>query len=246
VKRLAFENDTIGSWRNMTGNRKLRSGSSAATRNVRRDHGGTLLGIFIGLVIGLGMAASVAFWLMKNNPAFQVAATAASGRESGGKEAPRVAKSDVQEKPRFDFYKILPGAEDSRAQGDRKVTERADRAVVEQAKEKTTVPKAAERVAETVATPSEKVASIEPTKTPKGAGDKFWLQAGSFTAESDAENLKARLAFAGWEASVQQGLLPDKGTRFRVRLGPYDNQDEMQRIKAELGKRGFEAAVIKF
>ena len=77
-------------------------------------------------------------------------------------------------------------------------------------------------------------------------GEKFWLQTGSFSTESDAENLKARLAFAGWEASVQQGLLPDKVVRFRVRLGPYDNQDEMQRIKTELGKRGFEAAVIKF
>ena len=60
------------------------------------------------------------------------------------------------------------------------------------------------------------------------------------------QNLKARLAFAGWEATVQQGLLPDKIVRFRVRLGPYDNQDEMQRIKSELGKRGFEAAVIRF
>jgi len=78
------------------------------------------------------------------------------------------------------------------------------------------------------------------------SGDRFWLQAGSFSTESDAENLKARLAFAGWQASVQQGLLPDKVVRFRVRLGPYDNQDEMQRIKSELGKGGFEAAVIKF
>src|SRR5205814_6540192 len=96
----------------------------------------------------------------------------------------------------------------------------------------------AERAASTIA-------SVDPSKAAKG-GDKFWLQAGSFSTESDAENLKARLAFAGWEASVHQGLLPDKIVRFRVRLGPYDNQDEMQRIKTELGKRGFEAAVIKF
>jgi cell division protein FtsN len=228
----------------MTATRNARAGSTLASRRSRRDHGGTLLGIFIGLVIGLGMAASVAFWLMKNNPAFQAPATAANAREPAGKEAPRVAKSDVPEKPRFDFYKILPGVEDTRAQPERKAVEKADRAVVELAKEKT-APKAVERVAETVAAPSDKVASIDAAKGSKG-GEKFWLQAGSFSTESDAENLKARLAFAGWEASVQQGLLPDKVTRFRVRLGPYDNQDEMQRIKGELGKRGFEAAVIKF
>ncbi len=81
-----------------------------------------------------------------------------------------------------------------------------------------------------------------PTKLP----ERFWLQAGSFTAEADAENLKARLAFAGWQANVQQGTLPDKGIRYRVRLGPYDNTDELNRIRNDLAKNGFDVAVIKF
>ena len=53
------------------------------------------------------------------------------------------------------------------------------------------------------------------------------------------------LAFAGWEAAIQQANVADKGTRYRVRLGPYDNTEELNRVKAELGKRGFDAAVIK-
>ena len=69
---------------------------------------------------------------------------------------------------------------------------------------------------------------------------------GSFAQESEAENLKARLALAGWEAEVQPGTLPDKGVRYRVRLGPYDNADELNRIKGQLTQRGFDAAVIKF
>jgi cell division protein FtsN len=73
----------------------------------------------------------------------------------------------------------------------------------------------------------------------------LWLQAGAFTSESDAENLKARLALSGWEASVQMAALPDKSVRYRVRLGPYDNTDELNRIKADLGKSGFDVAVIK-
>ncbi len=76
--------------------------------------------------------------------------------------------------------------------------------------------------------------------------DRFWLQAGSFSAEPDAENLKARLALAGWEAEVQTATLADKGVRYRVRLGPFDNTDELNKIKGELGKRGFDVAVIKF
>ena len=221
--------------------RNTRPGAPPGRKRSRRDHGGTLLGIFIGLVIGLGMAASVAFWLMKNNPAFQPTTSANNGREAVGKDPSRSAKNDVPEKPRFDFYKILPGAEDTRGQAERKPVDKTDRAVVEQSKEKPT-PKVAETMAER---PADRVASIDSSKGFK-SGDRFWLQAGSFSTESDAENLKARLAFAGWQASVQQGLLPDKVVRFRVRLGPYDNQDEMQRIKSELGKGGFEAAVIKF
>ena len=70
-------------------------------------------------------------------------------------------------------------------------------------------------------------------------------QAVALRPESDAENLKARLALSGWEASVQAATLPDKSVRYRVRLGPYDNTDELNRIKAELGKGGFDVAVIR-
>ena len=224
--------------------RVSRTATALITAHSRHDHGGTLLGIFIGLIIGLGMAASVAFWLMKNNPALQSPVSANNAREPG-KEPARVAKGDVSEKPRFDFYKILPGVEETRAHSERRPAEKTDRAVVEQAKERTS-PKTPDRAVETLPERGPSiVASVDPSKAMK-SGEKFWLQTGSFSTESDAENLKARLAFAGWEASVQQGLLPDKVVRFRVRLGPYDNQDEMQRIKTELGKRGFEAAVIKF
>src|SRR5205814_843410 len=78
------------------------------------------------------------------------------------------------------------------------------------------------------------------------AADRFWLQAGSFTSPNEAENLKARLALAGWEAAVQEADVPDKGVRYRVRLGPFDNTDELNRMKGELARRGFDVEVIKF
>ena len=64
-------------------------------------------------------------------------------------------------------------------------------------------------------------------------------------ADVDRQNLAARLALSGWEATMQSVSQPDKGVRYRVRLGPYDNTDELNRMKAELGRRGFEVAVIK-
>jgi cell division protein FtsN len=159
---------------------------------------------------------------------------------AGSRETPREAAKDAAktargeaggaEKPRFDFYKILPGVEEPKVQ-----PKTVDRATTDRA-----------------GTPDKAVAKVDERPAPPGdkgvkAAERFWLQAGSFGTESDAENLKARLAFAGWEATVQSANLPDKGgIRYRVRLGPYDNTDELNRMKGELAKRGFDVAVIKF
>lgn len=185
----------------------------------RRDGGGVLVGIFIGLVLGLALAAGVAWYFMRGPSPFQQAPASAPAREPA-REPAKAAKAEPapapSDKPRFDFYRILPGAEEPKqAKAPDKAPDRA----------------AAERAAAEAA---------------DKAADRFWLQAGSFATEADAENMKARLALSGWEAIVQPATLPDKGLRYRVRIGPYDNTDELNRIKAELGRRGFDVAVIKY
>lgn len=207
-----------------------------------RGAGGTLLGVFIGLVLGLGLAAGVAYYLMRAGSPFPV-----TGSTRDTREAPKLARTDkadpAADKPRFDFYKILPGAEEPKAQQDARKA--PDRIVADQAKERTAdkgAPKTTDKAADK---PAEKIATVE-TPVPAKAGERFWLQAGSFTTEADAENLKARLAMSGWQANVQSGTLPDKGVRFRVRLGPYDNTDELNRMRSDLTRNGFDVAVIKY
>jgi cell division protein FtsN len=220
--------------------------SSRPTR--RSGAGGTLFGIFVGIVVGLGLAAGVAFWLLRNNPSVQLPSLAKdAARDTSREGAASGAQKSTSDKPRFDFYKILPGVEEPKIAP---APRTPDRTVAEQAKdrgaEKATP--AAPPPAATAPPPAaadSKVATAEPSRAQK-SNDRYWLQAGSFSAQSDAENLKARLALAGWEANVQEGTLPDKGVRYRVRLGPYDNADELNRMKAELARRGFDVAVIKF
>jgi cell division protein FtsN len=212
----------------------------ARSRTSRRTGtGSTLLGVFIGLVLGLGLAAGVAYYLMRANGPFSTQGGSKDAREMPGKMA-KADKGDAgTDKPRFDFYKILPGVEEPKVQADGKKA--PDRAVVEQAKERAS-DKGAPKVGDKAI---EKVAAAEATPATKPV-ERFWLQAGSFSTEADAENLKARLAFAGWQANVQQGTLADKGIRYRVRLGPYDNTDELNRMRNDLARNGFDVAVIKF
>lgn len=203
----------------------------------KSGHAGTLLGVFIGIAIGLTLAAVVAFYLLKTGNPYPSTGPAKEPAREGAKESTKVGRVDTgtAEKPRFDFYKILPGVEEPKIQP--KATERAalDRSTADRA-----------------ATPDKALAKAEEPTAPPVSGkqprpaERFWLQAGSFANEADAENLKATLAFAGWVALVQQASLPDKSLRYRVRLGPFDNTDELARMKGELAKRGFDAAVIKF
>ncbi len=207
----------------------------------RRPHksgaGGTLLGLFIGLALGLGLAAAVAFYLMKAGSPYQPSTAAKEAAREAAKEPAKVAKTDpgAGDKPRFDFYKILPGIEEPKVQ---------PKGVERPAPDKATAERAA-APDKGVAKTDDRPPADSTTRSARSA-ERFWVQAGSFAVESDAENLKARLALAGWEAAVQAATLPDKGVRYRVRLGPYDGTEESNRIKGELAKRGFDVAVVKY
>jgi len=216
----------------------------APARTPHSAFGGTLVGIFIGIVVGLGMAATVAYWLMKNNPALPMPSLSRDAREAPQDAAAKVAKADA-DKPRFDFYKILPGIEEPKVDPARRATAAGDRALVEQARERAAAKPPTPVDAAPARVPDKVVPVDAPPKLAKAA-DRFWLQAGSFSSVPDAENLRARLALAGWEATVQEGALPDKSVRYRVRLGPYDNPDELGRMKSELARRGFDVAVIRY
>lgn len=212
----------------------------------RRAAGGTLLGIFIGMVIGLGLASAVAFYLMGGRSVYQSQVVARKDQRESASDAARVGANDKSpDKPRFDFYKILPGGEEPKIQPGKAPLPAPDRALATRAAESkaggapppAVSPKAAESAVE-------KVVSAEPVKSARP--DRFWLQAGSFTDQSDAENLKAQLALGGWQAVVQQGILADKSVRYRVRLGPYDNGEQLARVKNQLKQRGYDSAAIRY
>jgi cell division protein FtsN len=78
-----------------------------------------------------------------------------------------------------------------------------------------------------------------------GPGEVYFLQAGSFQSEADADNLKAKLALLGLEANIQTADLPDKGKWHRVRVGPYTKIDEINRARATLAQNAIQANLVK-
>src|SRR5258708_20270212 len=86
----------------------------------RRSEGGFLLGIFVGVVIGLAVALGIAFYLNKAPMRFLTAKPTKSDKELASGKPPAIAglpqgssaPPAAGEKPKFDFYKILPGQEE--------------------------------------------------------------------------------------------------------------------------------------
>jgi len=82
-------------------------------------------------------------------------------------------------------------------------------------------------------------------KSTAAAKETFFLQAGAFQGAPDADNLKARLALLGIEATIQTTTLPDRGVWHRVRVGPYTSVEELNRTRDTLRQNGVETALIK-
>jgi cell division protein FtsN len=176
--------------------------------------GGTLIGIFVGLLLGIGIAAAIAVYMAKSPAPFvdkthqtERAAPAKAGGNLATAEAPGVPKAP--ERPRFDFYKILPGQEVP-------VSERELRA-----------------------------AAKDPAKSGILPQDTYFIQAGSFQNPAEADNLKAKLALLGLQASVEPANLPDRGTWYRVRLGPYGRLGDIDRVRQTLAQNGVQAQMVK-
>lgn len=93
-----------------------RTRTPPATRS--RSGGGFLLGVFAGVVLGLAVALGIAFYLNKTPIPFLTASKAKPPEKEGkpaaipGMPQGTAAVATPGEKPKFDFYKILPGNEE--------------------------------------------------------------------------------------------------------------------------------------
>jgi len=184
-----------------------------------------LIGLFIGLVLGVLIAFGVVWYLNKMPLPFQDKATRpekAEAKPATGQQTPQQLPGKpgdkVEEKPRFEFYKILPsGQEPAPAAGD--------------------TPGGTST--------KQQQATPPPVVAPASSNEAFYLQAGAFQKAADAENLKAKLALMGLETSLQDVNVPDKGVMHRVRVGPFAKLEDMNRVRNQLSQNGVQATVIK-
>jgi cell division protein FtsN len=204
-------------------------------KRVRKQAGGTIVGFILGLIVGLGIAVGVAVVIQKI-------------------PVPFLNKLNKQEK--------IPELTAGQAADPNKPLygnkEPAKEAAKDLASESGANPPAAKSVAEKPKTPDKldnKAADGKPTDgkeakagppKPDGADEKwiYYLQAGAFREQVDADSTKARLALAGFEASISERSA-ENGLLYRVRIGPFNQLELMNRARAKLSDNGMDVAVIR-
>ena len=189
----------------------------------RKSGNPLLTGLLIGMVVGVGMAAGLAWYIMKSPSPFMqkepvIAKPPAEVTKPAAPNAPSAAAASgvTDGKPRFEFYKVLTDKQDA--------------------------------VVAAPANPADKPQPAKPQTAdgkPASANEPYFLQAGSFSNADDAEKLKAKLALLGIEASTQTATIPDKGVWHRVRMGPYKNIDEMNLARSLLKQNGVDATPMR-
>ncbi len=225
---------------------------SPAPRSDSRLNHPLLLGIIIGMLLGIVISLAVALWLNRlSNPfvdkgktveptpkiapaqppappsaakAAEEAAKSAKAAKPAEEAKPSKAPAKGSERPRFEFYQILPG--------DKEASDKEGKA-------------AAKASGSPAPPPAPPRPGSSPSSPKPHSGEVYWLQAGAFSDEKEADNLKAKIAFTGLEATVRPVKIPDKGTLYRVRLGPYQSLDDANRIKSALTQNGVGAAIIR-
>ncbi len=202
----------------------------AQTRNSCR--GNTFAGIFVGLVIGVLIAAALA-WYFSRPYEFQ---------KKGENALPTAGQSSAGDKPI-----VLPGKPGDKPVAGKSTTTAAAASAPASAASPATGEKKFDfydilQKGEQATLPAPNKAQSEPKAA---SSDKLYLQLGAFADPSEADNLKARLALTGTEASVQRIETPDKGTFYRVRVGPYSKPEDMDSARAQLAQVGIESSVIK-
>ena len=169
-------------------------------------------GVLVGLLIGVGISVGVAILVKGGESPFvdkRPSTDNVVNEETNTNVLPKNADAvPGNEKPRFDFYTILPGSESPVSE--KEIQQKQD----------------------------------QPAEANK-AKENYFLQVGAFQTESEADNMKAKLALLGMEAVIQTANIPDKGVWHRVRVGPFVDLNQIDKARGELTRNGFSADLIK-
>ncbi|QNP50297.1 SPOR domain-containing protein [Diaphorobacter aerolatus] len=234
--------------------------------NVNKQRGGLVLGLILGVLVGLAAALAVAVYVTKVPVPF-LNKNATRGTDQDEAEAQRNKNWD----PNSTLYGKNP-ARTAPAQppGDATTTPPAVAGSVTPAPAPSvpasspTVVASAPKPGASSATQTARAAPSTTSSDPLGdlararaaaapapapaptSSDPFdyFVQAGVFSSQSNADAQRAKLAMLGWEARVSEREQSGR-TVFRVRVGPFGKRDDADSLKGKLDGAGIDTTLVR-
>jgi cell division protein FtsN len=189
---------------------------------MRQQQGGTLLGFILGLIVGLAVALVVAVYVTKVPIPFMNKALSRNAEQDA---------AEVKKNKDWDPNAPLYGKNPAKPAAPAEPTDAAP-----------------------AASPAAG-ASAEDKKTDDPLGDLarakagadpfvYFVQAGAYRSEPEAQAQKAKLALKGLASAVSERE-QDGRTVYRVRLGPFDSKDDAEDTKKKLDSAKIESALVR-
>lgn len=234
----------------------------------RHQAGGTLIGIVAGLVVGLAIALTVAIYVTKVPvPFVQKVTPAASpnaddeakknstwdpnspmyGKHPAGAKPTATPDMDAAVNPNAPPPSVLPPFNPN-ANPNAAATKPLKKpeptldpndpiGQIAKATQSPAKPKPS-------AVPSAPGEQAEPPVTKPGDPWTYFLQAGAFRDQTQADAQRAKLALTGFDAKITEREQAGSPI-YRVRMGPYNTLDEVNKAKAKLEAQGIEGATVR-
>ncbi len=216
------------------------------------QRGGTMLGLVIGALVGLGAALAVAVYVTKVPvPFLNKAPTRAADTDAAEAAKNKGWNPNTPLAGKVPVPVAVPAPAASVAAPAVAATEPVLAKPKASADPLGDLAKAKAKAAAKPDVKAEAKPEAKPAPRPETAANEqgidpfnYFVQAGAFRTPEDAEQQRARLLLMGFQAKVTEREQAGR-TVYRVRLGPFDKKDDADRTKEKLDGNSVETALVR-
>ena len=213
----------------------------------KQQTGGTIIGFIVGVIVGLGAALAVAVYVTKvpvpflnkgNGRGADLDAAESQKNKNWDPNAPLYGKNPARPvTPAAPTTPAVAGVASAPAPGNVATAPAAPKPAASKAE-------AAKVETKPGADPLGDLAVVKAAA--KGNVDPFdyFVQAGAFRTQPDADAQRAKLTMLGWEARVSEREQNGRPV-FRVRVGPFSKRDDAEQLKDKLVAAGVDSALVR-
>ncbi|WP_114973520.1 SPOR domain-containing protein [Rhodoferax ferrireducens] len=213
---------------------------------MKKQHGGTILGFVIGVVVGLGAALAVAVYVTKVPIPF-----VSKGQSRSADQDAAELKKNKDWDPNTPLYgknpikPVVPAAPAPVAPSAGPVAATAPVPAAKPSPDAAAVAAAAKNGGKP-AVSTDPLGDLAKARAANAAAEPFsyFVQVGAFRTPEDAESQRAKLSLGGVEAKVTEREQSGRVV-YRVRVGPFDRKEEADKTKEKLEAAGMETALVR-